>query len=147
MNNITIELSTEDRARLDRVAEALERLTMLPTPAHDPLKDVISDVLKRTAPKAEKIATEEREEPTPPTAQPEPEAPTVAEETPAEEVKPTITTEQIRQKVLLMSAEGGQKKAKARDIVSAYAPKISDIPADKLAEVWEKITALEEELG
>ena len=70
---------------------------------------------------------------------PEPEA-----AAPAEEPKPAITLEQIQQKVLqLATANGGTKKAKAREIVNAYARKVSDLPQDKWAEVWDKLTELE----
>ena len=58
--------------------------------------------------------------------------------------KPAITLEQIQQKVLqLATANGGTKKAKAREIVNAYARKVSDLPQDKWGEVWDKLTKLE----
>lgn len=146
MNNIIIELSAEDRARLDRLTEALERRATQEAPTAstpDPIKERLAEVLAATeAPKNAPTATEPQ---TPPVVQPTEEAPTAEETAPAEEAKPTVTTEQIRQKVILLSAAGGQKKAKAREIVSAYAPKISDLPEDKLTEVWNKLTALETE--
>lgn len=155
MNTITIELCAEDRARLDRIAAAIEKRTdqveritaerdEAPTASTpDPIKDRLKEVLAATeAPKNAPTATEA---PNPPTTQPTEETLTAEETAPWEEAKPTVTTEQIRQKVILLSAAGGQKKAKAREIVSAYAAKISDLPEDKLTEVWDKLTALETE--
>lgn len=162
MNNIIIELSAEDRTRMAHLALAIEALTDAvnkrteqverfvaegygaPTAnTPDPIKEKLAEVLAATeAPKNAPTATETQN---PPVIQPTEETPTAEETAPAEEAKPTVTTEQIRQKVILLSAAGGQKKAKAREIVSAYAPKISDLPEDKLTEVWEKLTALERE--
>ena len=100
MNNIalTINLSADDRARLDKIIELL--------------------------------------------GQPTKPAPTPIEETPKEEVK--ITPELIQQKVIQLCATGA-KKDKTREIVNAYAPKVSAIPEDKMTEVWEKLLALESE--
>lgn len=162
MNNITIELCAEDRARLahlnialvelvgavNKHTEQVERLVAegygAPTAnTPDPIKEKLAEVLAATeAPKNAPTATETQ---TPPVIQPTEETPTAEETAPAEEAKPTVTTEQIRQKVILLSAAGGQKKAKAREIVNAYAAKISDLPEDKLTEVWDKLTALESE--
>jgi hypothetical protein len=153
MNNIIIELSAEDRARLahisvalGRLADVLERSATQEAPTAntpDPIKEKLAEVLAATeAPKNAPTATETQ---APSDTLPWEERPTAEETAPAEEAKPTVTTEQIRQKVILLSAAGGQKKAKAREIVSAYAPKISDLPEDKLTEVWDKLTALESE--
>ena len=101
MNAITIELSAEDRKRLDRLADAFEAYFGKAT----------------------------REEP-------------VAEK------EPTVTLAQIQQKVVLLCADtNGEKKAKARAIVTAYSPTVSglsDFP-DKWDEIWDKLTALEKE--
>ena len=115
MNNIalTINLSADDRARLDKIIELLEK------PA-----------LPRTAPEIV-----QRSKPAEP-------APTPIEEAPKEEVE--ITPEQIQQKVIQLCATG-TKKDKTREIVNAYAPKVSAIPEDKRAEVWEKLLTLESE--
>ena len=151
MNNIIIELSAEDRARLDRLTEALERRAQQEAPvivtAADPVKEKLAEVMAKAAEPTEapKNAPETTEAPTLTTTPPTEEKATAEETAPTEEAKPTVTTEQIRQKVILLSAVGGQKKAKAREIVSAYAPKISDLPEDKLTEVWDKLTALEQE--
>lgn len=52
-----------------------------------------------------------------------------------------VTLADIQHKIVKLTTAG--KKAEAREIVTAYAAKVSAIPADKLAEVLEKLTALE----
>lgn len=57
---------------------------------------------------------------------------------------PDITPAQLQQHVVqLVSAADPARKKQIREIVKAYAPKVSDIPADKLAEVWAKLDDLE----
>lgn len=46
----------------------------------------------------------------------------------------------ILKKVIALSATG--KKQEAREIVNAYAAKVSDIPVDKLAEIAERLDAI-----
>lgn len=150
MNNLTVtlELCTEDRARLDKILEALQK-----TPNCDScVKSAIeyTPAKMETKAKAEDLAEAPKNEPQ------ATEAPAKAEtlpweETPAAEEKPkaepTVTQEQIRQKVIQLSAtEGGKKKAQARSIVTAYSETISGIPDDKCTEVWEKLLALESEV-
>jgi predicted DNA-binding protein len=144
-NTITIELCAEDRARLDRLAAALETRT---TPA-DPIQEQLAAVIANASTPTEcpTEATEEPKAEAAPTIQPEEEAPTEAEETtPAEAPKPTVTLEQIQQKVVQLAAGfGGSKKAKVREIINAYAKKVTDLPEDKWAEVWAQLTAMESE--
>lgn len=144
MNKIIIELCAEDRARLDRIAELLEASNSLPE--------------VREAPE---IATKREEAPAPvvtPAKEEKPaEAPKKAPEMPGtahpqvmpkveEKAAPTVTLAQIQQKVVQLAAGfNGSKKAAVREIVNAYAKKVSEIPADKWDEVWAKLTALENE--
>lgn len=73
---------------------------------------------------------------------PEPEAP--ANHITPTDSAPDITSAQLQQHVVqLVSAADPARKKQIREIVKAYAPKVSDIPADKLAEVWAKLDALE----
>ena len=149
MNNITIELCAEDRARLDRLAEALEKracdscvtsaLEIMKDQQTDPVQKALAETLaKAEAPAA---ATEAETLPTTPEKQEEPKA-----ESDASDVPP-VTLEQIQQKVITIAATSNDKKAKAREIISAYGTKISDLKdkPDKWAEVWEKLVALERE--
>ena len=124
MNRIIIELCAEDRARIDRLTEALEgRVPVLVT--QEPL----------SAP-----GPVEPEQPEIVQAQEE-EAPAPAVEEPAAPEAPSVTKPDVQRKVVELSAAG--KKAEVREIITAYATKVSDIPEDKTTEVWQKLTALE----
>lgn len=155
-NHITIELCAEDRARLDRLAEALERQNCSscvssalkirndtpkqaePDPApqeHTEAKAETNEVTE--APQEPAEATEAE---TPATTQAEDESP--AEKPQASETGPAVTVDDIRQKYVALVASG--KKDEARDTIKSYnVAKISDIPADKCAEVLAKLSALE----
>lgn len=129
MNNITISLSNEDRALLGKINESLENLLSQGYQLKLPLAEVTE-----TAP--QKAQTEEPKELT----QPEPEQPTEAK---IEEPKPTprVTVEDIRSKVLALTAAGKKEELKA--IIKSYASKVSEIPEELLAEVLQKLDALE----
>lgn len=161
MNNITIELCTEDRARLDRTYTALARLVDLVTlqtnnTELDDIQKQLAETLKNAEPaQAQKNAPEAAQAETPTNTQPKQEAAAAAEPThPAEAdlpwseapAAPAVTREQIQQKVVQLSvAANGAKKAKVREVVNLYAKNVSTIPEDKFAEVWDKLTALEKE--
>lgn len=116
MNTITIELCAEDRARLDNILTAL------------------------TSGRAHASAPETTQEP--PKAQPEETPAPQAEQPKAEETAvPVVALADIQRKVVELSAAG--KKAEVRGIVKAYAAKVSDIPVDKTAEVWQQLIDLE----
>lgn len=136
MNTITIALCQEDRARLDAILEALaghrdcskcaegvaryvSAMTCSPFPA--PEEDA-----------PETVNTPEPEEPVEPASEPE----TVPEVV-------TVNRADVQRKVVELSAAG--KKAEVRSIVTAYGnTKVSDIPEDKLPEVWQKLIKLED---
>lgn len=131
MNTITIELCREDRERLDKVIDLLNArpncqsctesvVRMVTASQSTPARDASEPVefIKDT---------------------PAPEMP--AEPAQQAETKPRVTKTDIQQKVIQLSAAG--KKAQVREIVTAVATKVSDIPEDKLAEVWDKLNTLE----
>lgn len=150
MNNITItyEMCEADRARIDRLIAALEALQpqtfkaeSVVIPASDEMTAALAKMRDRKPTPTETDqetaeATETAEAPvTPPT-----------EEKATEEAQPSVTLEQIQQKVTqLAAADKGAKKAKVRDIVKSYADTVSKLPEDKYAEVWGKLIALESE--
>lgn len=159
-NKITIELCAEDRARIDRLTIALESRTaqvdsyLIGKQSQPDEQDEIQQKLADTLAKAEapteapKNATGEAEAPAAPVTPAKEETPTAKEDAPAEEVKPTVTLEQIQQKVVQLAAgNGGAKKAKVREIINAYGAKVSDLKdqPEKWTEVWDKLTALESE--
>jgi hypothetical protein len=157
-NTITIELCAEDRARLDRLAAALEArncdscvTSALKLVQASRGQDEVQQRLAETLAKAEtpaaapQEAAEEAEAPTPTATQPEEEQPTAAEDVAA---APPVTLEQIQQKVVQLAAGfGGSKKAEVRKIINAYGAKVSDLKdqPDKWPEVWGKLLALESE--
>lgn len=142
-NTITIELCAEDRARLDRLTAALEkRATQEAGVIMDPVREALAEALEKAAP-SEKPQNEPQaaEEPAKAETLPKEETPAAAEED-----KPSITLAQIQQKVIQLSAANkGAKKSAVREIVNAYAARVTDLPEDKWLEVWDKLTALEQE--
>lgn len=147
-NTITIELCDDDRARIDRLTAALEALQPPRVSTIFPIGDPEADALA-----AQLILMRERgTTPAEPPQEPaetteEPAAPVIPprEEEPTEATEPSVTVGMIQQKVTtIAAAKAGKYKARVREIIHVYAKKVSDLPADKLAEVWEKLTELEQ---
>ena len=158
MNEIKIitELCPEDRARLDRVADAMERLADLTArrvvqesvastmPGQQP--DDIQKKLAEQGAKSQKAPTEAPTEAagaakasTPATDHPAEESLPWGDPAPAEE--PVVTTADVQQKVIKLVNAG--KKPEVLTIVKSYAANVSSIPEDKLAECLDKLNALE----
>jgi hypothetical protein len=146
MNNITIELCAEDRARLDKLTDALHALASAKVEAVKPQDDIQKKLAETLASaEAAKNAQDEAEAPNPtenPTealneAQAEPAKATQAEEP----KKPTVTMQMLTNKAITLSAAG--KKDQVRDVVHQYAKTVTSLPADKWDEVYKKLTALE----
>lgn len=136
MNNITVtvELCAEDRARLDKLIQAAEcvsythmHISTEEAPAQEaaeaPQTEAVEEP-KKTPPKAEKPAESEPAKP---------------EEAPA----PTVTSADVRALVQKLVAPGTGKRDATKEIVTQYAANVGSIPEDKLAEVYEKLKALE----
>lgn len=120
MNTITIELCKEDRARLDKIIAALEQdRTAAITPA-----------VAQDAPKPEG-----KEEPVTESDE------AVAAQELVEEPAKAVSLSDIQKKVVELSAAG--KKAEVRDIITKYAGRVSAIPAEHTAEVWNQLIGLE----
>lgn len=137
MNHIVIELCAEDRARLDKIIEKLENVS----PRCDSCVKAFVDLAQGKAAEAPEITADEPQPVEPKQTQPEPEkasAPKNEDKSPA----PEVTVEDIRSKYMSLAAT--PKREEARMLIKLYADKISDIPADKRAEVLEKLTALED---
>ena len=74
----------------------------------------------------------------------EPQLEPVTEELQPEHIKeetPTVTAADLQTKVVSLVQSG--KKDEVKDIITAYAPRVGEIPEDKLAEVMDKLKALE----
>lgn len=131
MNTITmtVELSAEDRVRLDAILEALQG-------SRANCKGCVEAALKVAG--AGKTQPEAAE-------QPEPEVVTthepVAAPEPEKQPERSVERSDIQRKVVELSNAG--KKAQVREIVMSYAGRVTEIPEDKLVEVWDKLTALE----
>lgn len=127
---ITTELCAEDRARIDKLTAALEGFTAGLTTVGTPF------------PAAPEVKEPEKvETPVEPETAPEP----VAEEAPADEPEvkevPEHTQAELQQKVISLVSSG--KKDEVKAVIEQYAPRVSAIPAEKINEVWDKLTALE----
>ena len=154
-NTITIEFSKEDRDRLDGIGvligNLIDCLKSNTTPkGTDEIQQRLAEVLTNAKPaEAPKNAAGATEDETPATTQPNEEEPTVKEPAPTvEAVAPSVTLEQIQQKVVQLAAGfGGAKKAAVRAVINAYGTKVSDLKdqPEKWDEVYEKLTALESE--
>lgn len=135
MNTITIELCQEDRARLDKIIEALEQTQLMPAAAlvaQNTPQPEVKEPLSETETFVEVQETAEES------------AEAFNEETapePVEEPVKVVSLSDIQKKVVELSAGG--KKAEVRDIITKYANRVSAIPAEHTAEVWNQLTALE----
>lgn len=159
-NTITIELCTEDRARVDRLIAALERKacdkcvsTALeyvganqqrpaePDPVQEALAGALDKATKATkARKSPENSTGEAEAPTLTTTPQEEVIPTAEEPAQAETAK-KVDQKDIRALYVKLSASGKKKEAQA--IILPYATAITAIPDDKCGEVYGKLIALE----
>lgn len=148
---VTTELCAEDRARLDKLTAALEQLApvtvqtdetvlkamtdsavidfgkMAETKDHGDFVEIIpegTDLNDLTAAGTYKMETD-------PEAQPLPETPAAPQHTKAE----------LQPKVVSLVSAG--KKEEVKEIIKQYAAKVSDIPENKVDEVWAKLEQLE----
>lgn len=152
MNNITltIELCTEDRARVDALIKAIEDLALQPCLEGEAIAGNIEKATKgmKALAGSAKAAADAVASPEPASVEPasvepaEPAEPAPVEPKPAQpEAAPEVTVSEVQGKVVQLVLIG--KKAEARAIVQEYAESVSQIPADKRAEVLERLTALE----
>lgn len=127
--NIILSISDEDRERIDAL---IGKLAPVKVDTYEEIDPEIPQEKPQEAPKAE---PQEK-------SQPEPEKPTEAAEPENYDVlAPQFTVADIRQKVMNLSSSG--KRAEAKALVFEYADRITDIPAEKVDEVMERLTALE----
>lgn len=74
----------------------------------------------------------------------DPEIPPTKERQPektTQEATPRFTVADIQKKTVALCATG--KKPEVREIISSYADRVSQVPADKVDEVMERLMALE----
>lgn len=126
---VTLELCAEDRKRLDDILEGLVRRC-----------DSCMELVTQAPVKAEEPDRNEQESEKPVDGKPTP-AEYEAPATESQEEVPAVKREDIQKLVVTLSA--ADKKDQVREIVKAYADKVSTIPEDKLHEVFMRLSALE----
>lgn len=125
MNKIVFELHPEDRARLDALTAALQELA--------PVK-ISVDLPQTPAPVTHPAEAEAAQVFTPaPAAAPAPAPAPKAQEISLADFQKVITT---------LCASGPKLKEAVRGVITAYAGSVSEIPADKRAEVLKKLEAI-----
>lgn len=143
MNSITVtvNLSDEDRERLDRIYEALTSLKPQEKApiVREPIRHTSTE--PPTEPVQEQPALEPAAEPQPEQPEPADDSEPIPEPKPQPEPAPQHTRAELQHLVVTLTSAG--KKAEVRAIVLAVASKVSDIPEDKIDEVFEQLKALE----
>lgn len=141
MNTIIIELCAEDRARLDRIYDALTHR------GGEDCKTCAAAVTQAIPTATAQNAPTEAEDETPKTTPEEKETPAPAD--PVAEGLPwgdpeaqQHTLAEVKKKVVTLAAIKELKPA-VRDIVKSYADHVDKLPLDRLDEIWTKLTALE----
>lgn len=135
MNEIKVitELCAEDRARLDKLLEALAGI-----PA---ALDTVGTPFPATVAKAE---TENHSDFVEIKAPEVDLAPYVKDAEPAlveALAEPQHTKAELQQKVVSLVSAG--KKTEVKEVIQKYAPKVSEVPEDKVDEVWNLLSELE----
>ena len=136
MNKITIELCTEDRARIDALFQELVNVRRL-------LAGAETEAPKAEAPKAAEPVkpAEAPKAEAPKQAAPEPAPAAPAPKTEAAPEAPEVTVAELQAKVVELVNAG--KKAETREIILKYAQNVGSIPAEKRAEVLGLLNGLE----
>ena len=143
MNNITIELGENTQKLLERIDNTLTELLRETRINRDTLELISLAVTNAGTPFP---AVPEQSQAAPePVAEAAPWEPTPKPEVPAEPQEPVVDVPQLRaslqKKIVELTTAG--KKAAVKEIVTAYAPRASAIPEDKLPEVLAKLNRLE----
>ena len=137
-------IKIEGTETLERIATALERIAATLEKPSTEAPAQIPESVKPTPAEVEAPKPEpQTAEPEPVAAEPEPVAAEPVADQP-EEVKPTVTLDEIRKKVVQLSAAGAQAKEAVRAIVTEYGRNVSAIPFQKYAEVMDRLNAVKE---
>lgn len=139
MNEITltVNLSSEDRQRLDAILDALQASRNCERCANT-VANAFSDFAGGPG------TALKQAEPAPiPTEAKAPEKPEQPQQAAQAQPQKAITVADIR--ALTATAIAAGKKPQAKEIISRYADSISDLPESCLAEVHKQLTALKEE--
>lgn len=128
---VTVNLCQEDRERVDALIVALRAQTHDCKTCAEDVSQYLDGLQPPQPDQAEENApAEERHTQAP-------------ENAPEVKPEPKTTKAELQSLVITLCAKGQDTKTAVREIVNAYAGKVSDIPEDKLDEVAEKLRALE----
>ena len=135
MNKIVFELHPDDRARLDRIATALESLALQQQTATDSaLIDATGALTGHPADASITHLEPTVAAPTAPASEPAPVEP-------ASEVK-TISLGEFQKAIVTRCAESPVMKAKVQVLIKRYAESVSLVPEDKRSEVLAELANL-----
>ncbi len=124
MNNIVIELHPEDRARLDAIIVALDKLQ----PNCDNCVDNVLHAIEGARDEKPAAAPAADPQPVTPAPAPVPEVP----EAPVTAEPPSLAD--FQKAVALRCASNPAIKPKVRELVNRFAPSVSEIPPEKRLE-------------
>ena len=157
MNTITIELCAEDRARLDAILDvlkgfkapscdgciksALEYVDAAVQEAKKQPQEAPKDKEQQEIEERLKAAMAKASEPAPVAPAPEDDLPWGDPGAQTPEPAPDVSISELQGLVIQLAKSG--KKAEARDIVKAYAERLTEIPPEKYGEVFAKLKELE----
>lgn len=143
---ITIELGPESQAKLDKILAALEGLRPNCKSCVETAVNMTKDMASAAPAEEPAEAPKHVETAAPETSHPADEVSTHGQPEPAAEPEqPAYTKAAVQALVQKLAAPSNPKRERAKAIVKSYAAKVSDIPADKYAEVMDKLTALDAE--
>lgn len=131
MNNIVIEFSPEDRARLDRIADLLASRQDCAQCARISAAYASAIKAHEPIPVVEEIANDPVDTP---------DRPNDVGDQPAPPEQPSVTHDDILAKVRDLSRL--KKKDAAREVVTKYAAIVSDIPAESLQACYDELCKL-----
>lgn len=142
-----MQIKIEGAETLERIAAALERIATARERALAALETENHVFTNAPAQMTESVKSApvevEAPKPEPQIAEPEPVAAEPVADQP-EEVKQTVTLDEIRKKVVQLSAAGAQVKEAVRAIITEYGRNVSAIPADKYVLVMDRLNAVKE---
>ena len=140
MTTITIELCAEDRARLDKIIDALQHCDHCDTCVQQ-----VVDAFKAPADGQNKPQSEEKgkveEQAQAPAFIETQAAPPWEEGVPEQPAAPKYSKTDLQKKVVELAAAG--KKAAVKEVINRYADRVSLVPEDKVDEAMEQLLKLE----
>lgn len=136
---ITVELSAEDRARLDAILAELKQAR----PDCSKCMAQVTEAMAKTVSEAPAPAEEHPVEN--PFPEPAPGTPAAEETPPFPAPAKTVSLEDIRQLVMKLSRKGADVKEKVKAVVNEYAPKVTQVAEADYPALLEKLEALDAE--